>query len=1809
MNSLKSILTISIFYFFFNGCGTDNTVTIEDFFPQGKVDNLTTFTIEYSENLAPYDTLDKWLTEEFVIFEPKIAGRFKWTSGKTLIFSPDYPLEPIQSYKAKVTDKVLFKTNFSSDFDEYEFHTPDFDATKAEFFWTQIPNENYKISVKANIHFNYPVSPDALKQYLELRRDDKKVTNFKIMSDKPSDVIAINFGEIKQTDEEQELTVLIKEGLRSVIGKKPLQDEREFEQELPPITKLAITNVTSGYDGGTGWINVYTTQTVSEEKLKNYIKTEPKKEITFLVNENSFRIEGDFSETQTINLIIKKGLPGLFGGELEFDYEQEVTFVDLSPSINFADKRGLYLMRSGLRNLEVNSVNVPAAEVEVFQVFRNNLVYFLNQGTQWRYYYDDVSDYYHDYYEYSVNDYGNSLYKEKIDLSNRENWLEKFTINLDKALNPRFKGIFVINVRANEQRWINDSKIISMSDLGIIAKQSANQITVFINSISEAEPVADVEVSIISTNNQVILSGKTDNNGVITFENIKPQTEGFTTRLITAEKGDDFNFIDLRQTRIETSRFDVGGIYEYSTDYTAFIYSERNLYRPGDKVNISTIVRNDKIKIIKDIPVIIKVITPTGKTFSEFKKNLNNEGSFELSFELPDYTQTGEYVAEVYSGPNQLITSYRFSVEEFVPDKIRIMLKGDKEVAYPGDILSVDINSEFLFGAKASGLKYEGQFQYVHKNFYSKNYPDFDFTSSSIVNSNVQTKFRDGILDESGYAVIKDTVPGELSSKGVIEADAYVSVFDLTGRTVNRSVSFDIYPKKYFIGIKAPGYYFATNEKLNFNLVAVDEKDKPILDLKAKATLYRYQWQTVLKKDNYGKYYYASEKKELKEWERNVDISGGPKDFSFAVSNSGEYELRISKVLADNKVGDYQSKRFYAYGWGSTTASSFEVDKEGRVEIVADKKTYEPGEKAKVLFTTPFAGKMLITLERNGVYSHQYVDVQARSTEVELNLTEDYMPNVYVSATLFRKHNMMDTSPFLVGHGFASIKVEKKKNKLPLTITAPQKIKPNTKQEITIKTLPESNIYVTLAAVDEGILQIKNYETPDPYKYMYGKRTLRVESYDLYKLLLPEIVTLKSSVGGDGYDEELREISKRANPVTTKRFKLVSFWSGIKKTNSSGIVKVPLSIPQFNGDIRLMAVAYSDSRFGSAEEHMKVADDIIIEPEIPRFLSTNDSLVSTVTLINTTSSGKKVDISLKVEGPMQIISDKSQSVSIKPNSTSQVRFGIKTWNDIGAGKIILETGGASKVKEEIDIGVRPVSPLVVESGSGSIKAGENLNLKTPTDFLKGTQNVTLTISKFPAIKFGEHLKYLVGYPYGCIEQTVSKLFPQLYFEDLAKLVAPKLYKSNNPVYYVKEGIRKIESMQLYDGSMAYWQGWHETNWWGSVYAAHFLVEAQKAGFAVSDNVLKKLLSYIEKKNREGATYNYVTYTNNKRTLITTAYKEILYGLYVLALANKGDIATMNYYKSHPHLLATDSKYLLAGAYALMGKWNTYYEVVPSKFNPEKTDRQTGGCFDSEVRANAIMLNVLLEVEPSNSQIPYMIKHLSNLADKMYSTQERSFTFLALGKAAKITANTEMKVDVVVDGKTLGSFENKDITLTNAELNKGTITLKSSGKGEVYFFWNVEGIKTGKQVKEEDSFMQIRRTYYDYRTGATLSGNNFSQGQLIVCKITLAGSDRSAENIVITDLLPSCFEIENPRLSASTELRWTTKNPIIVQYLDIRDDRLLLFTNLDRNTTKEFYYMLRVVNKGKYTLPVIGAEAMYDREFHSYNGAGIVRVKE
>ena len=1659
----------------------------------------------------------------------------------------------------------------------------------------------------ANLLFNYEVAPEALAGALTATYEGKVHSSLSVTNDKPTNRLTVNLGEIQQTDETQQFELTLAKGLQAMNSDRGLPSNKTFKLALAPITRMEIVGATSSFSGDDAWIELLASQAADEKKLKGYIEVEPQvSSMTFVCSQNRIRIEGGFKPGSTYKVKVKAGLPGLFGGSLEEEYEQEVAVANLEPSLDFSDK-GMYLVRGGLHNLAYEAVNVEKAQLTVHEVFKNNLLFFFYQNYDYnRIYHDYHYDYGTNYY---VNYYGQRLYDEEVTFEANPNLRQRKTLNLDRVLDERFKGIFIAEVRSNQNYWLRDAKLICISDMGLITKKSGNEILVFVNSLKTAEPLANVEVKLISTNNQTLFSAKTGPDGIVRFEDTYESMEGFYPALITAEFGDDFNFLDLRSARVETSRYDVGGKSIPQSGFDCFIYGDRDLYRPGDKANISAILRTPELGMAGKIPVMLKVFNPRGELFQSFTQELDDQGAIEVEVPIPDFAQTGRYRVELMTGDEQYIQGYAFSVEDFVPDKIRVATQGNKEKFQPGEQLVVDIDAEYLFGAAAANHRYEMDVRLRHATFRSEKYKDYNFYVSQVYRNRLRTlenSFFEGALDEKGEAKQSFTLPSNIETAGYIKGTATTSVFDLTGRTVSQSVDFDMYPNSYYVGMKSDGYYYrGVNQDIGFSVVAVDKEDKDAKGVTVEVTLIRHVWKTVLSKSNRtGRYRYISERVEVKEWDKSVTINGKAEDVRFQVDKSGHYELR-----ANIKGNPFRVARsFYAYYRGKSRRGDFQIDKEGRVDIVLDKEKYAPGEKAHALFVTPFAGKMLVTVERDHIIEHRYVNVTGNSVELDLDLGKEHLPNAYVTATLFRPHTADDGSPFLVGHGFAPIIVEDANKKLAVEIKAPtQTVKPRTTQKITIKTQPEQDIRVTIAAVDEGILQIKGYKTPDPYASMYAKRSLQVESYDLYEYLLPEIVApnMSSPAGGD------EGLAKRQNPIKAKRFKLLSYWSGIKRTNANGEVTVDLKLPQFNGEVRIMAVAYKGDRFGSADMPMKVADDIVLQPSIPRVLSVGDTLVMPVSVMNTTSESGSAQIKLEVEGPIELISDRSRAVRLSANATETTYFTLIGKNEVGKGKITITSSGLDKVMEEIEIAVRPVSPYIRQGDGGNLQAGNEVSFSIPDNFVVGTQEASVSVNAFPAQGLGQHFRYLVRYPYGCLEQTTSKAFPQLYFNELAKQLAPDMYKSGNPIYFAQQGMVRIQDMMRYDGGFSYWPGYNgEVNWWSSVFATHFLVEAKKKGLNVNDKVLEKALDYLVRRAANRESVPYVTYDGSRRISRHIANKSAIYSLYVLALADRPEISFMNYYRARPQLLTGDTRYMLAGAFALAKDWAAFNDLVPSSFSMERTDRLTGGSFDSEIRANAIMLNVLLDVNPDHPQIPQIITYLGKNMDRIWSTQDRVWTFLGMGKAAQRAADSDVTVEMLVDGKVAHTFAPGSGSFAARAYAGKKITLRAKGQGSTYYSWDTEGIQVNGKVVEEDKNLQVRRQYYD-RFGTIKTDMNFKQGELIVCRIAVTGGPRSVDNVAISDLIPAGFEIENPRLRTSADLAWIDKklNRLRPQYMDIRDDRLLLFTAVAANQSAYFYYMLRVVNTGNYQLPAIGAEAMYDPDYRSYHGAGLVKVVE
>lgn len=1761
----------------------------------------------FNQDVISEDAVGDWDSIEYIKITPKVEGRFRWSATNELVFSPAQGFTPSTEYEAEFTKQVLKRATNKKLYlgDEYEsikFHTEYLMPQELSAFWAK-GNSGSGVVIRLGISFNYRVDPKQIKDLINIEIGGKKASFTLDNTDVSSEVfLTINgtpFGK-----EQSLINVKFSKGIQIAGGDYKTDKEFELAQVLPSRFELQITNVESGFKDNKGFVRVSTSQEIDPENLEKAYSFEPNIDAKAEVTENGLYITGEFVINNAYTLTLKKQfLKGAIGGVLKEDSRHEVYFGEMPPSIAFRNKKAIYLSKSGSKNIAVDIVNVPDVRVRVYKIYENNILSYMRGNRYNDYYYDDYYD--GNSYNYRLDNsgvYSSEVMDKEIKTANlpKVNGVTAFNLDLPKIDN--FKGIYLIQISSKTDYYLNATKLVSVSDIGLISKQSDKDLFVYANSILTAEPMGDVDLHIISANNQDVLQVKTNGDGIAIIKDFKEKLKHFNMAMVTAKKGEDFNYLLLSQTGVETSRFDVSGKRDHKTGLDAFIYGDRNIYRPGEKVYFNTIIRDKDWNPVADIPLKVKIIMPNGKEYAAIRKNTNSQGAVDGTFETSVSAVTGNYTIEVYNGNDVLLSSKSIGIEEFMPDRIKSTLTTNKPSYYLNDNITAQIEAVNYFGPPAANRNYEIEFSLSRKNFNPKGYSDYNFYIETKQSFN--RVLRTGKTDEAGRASEAIELANEYKDMGVLQASLYATVFDESGRPVNRNKRVDVFTQKTLFGIRLDDYYLGVNQPMQTQLVALDKDGKLVNNAKAEVEVVRFEWQNVLTR-SYSRYRYTSKRIEKTMTKKVVTFNNGKATFNFIPPVSGSYEIRIKRPGAERYVANW----FYAYRWGSTLNTSFDVNTEGTVDIVFDKEKYEVGDKAKILFKTPFVGKLLVTLERNGIYEHRVVKTDKKSAEITIDVKDEYLPNIYVSATLIKSLENSNI-PLMVAHGYGNLSVEKKSTILPVEIKAVTKSRSSTKQKITVKTKAEKNIEVTIAVVDEGILALKNFQTPDPHGHFYAKRALEVNSYDLYPYLFPEM-TSKSSSGGDGYDLE-----KRVNPLSNNRVKLVAFWSGILTTNSNGEATYEVDLPKFSGDLRIMAVAYKNKAFGSASANMKVADPLVVTSGLPRFFSPGDVIEMPVNISNTTAKDANAKVSVNVSGPVEVITTGNENVSVTANKENRVIFKLKAKAQIGEAKVKVAVSGLGETfTDETDITVRPSTSLLKTSVSGQMKAGESKTLEMNPDYIPSSIESKLVISKNPMAEFIDRFDYLIGYPHGCVEQTVSKAFPQLYFADFVKNSGSKTKiklrsdeNEMNPAYNVREAIRKLQGMQLYNGSMTYWAGSYYEHWWGSAYAAHFLLEAQKAGYDVDNNVLDKLLNYLNYKTNTKKIYSYRYYTGNSYVMKKYVAREVIYGLYVLSRAGRPNRSVMNYYKGNQKVLTNDSRYMLAAAYSLISDRASFNDLVPKQYYENDLSQSTGGSFYSPMRNLAISLHALVESDIEHPQIPTLAHNLSTQLRKSryVNTQELTFAFLALGKLAQNAGKANVSATVKVNGKVIGNFANKDLTIENDKLKGQNVTISSSGNGTLYYYYETEGLSATGQYVEEDNFLRVRKDFYN-RYGQRILGNTFKQNDLIVVRISIVSlQNMDIDNVVVTDMLPAGFEIENPRITEGRDFDWT-KHRAYPQHFDVRDDRINFYLN-PSNKERYLYYTVRAVTKGKYRMGPVSADAMYNGEYHSYNGAGEIVVE-
>jgi hypothetical protein len=601
---------------------------------------------------------------------------------------------------------------------------------------------------------------------------------------------------------------------------------------------------------------------------------------------------------------------------------------------------------------------------------------------------------------------------------------------------------------------------------------------------------------------------------------------------------------------------------------------------------------------------------------------------------------------------------------------------------------------------------------------------------------------------------------------------------------------------------------------------------------------------------------------------------------------------------------------------------------------------------------------------------------------------------------------------------------------------------------------------------------------------------------------------------------------------------------------------------------------------------------------LPRVISTGDDFIVPVTVLNDTGKDQAATVSIEVSNSFTVIGESSYSVEAKDKKESSVIFKLRAAQQPQKGTITIKaSAGNYSTSRTTELAVRPPAPLTILSGSGVLKAPGSQTIKAPAEWLKGTEKYSLVVSALPGVEFLGALKFLMQYPYGCIEQTTSSVYPLLYLKDVAAKTDPQKFSSEAIDNYINAGIEKILSMQTYSGGFSLWAGYNNPDKFGSVYATDYLVDAEKAGYGVPKLDKDAALDYLER---------VLSGEEKENPLELKAY-----ACYVLVKAGRPKQSWVRKLQERKDDLPGYARFYLAAALMTMNDKQGVSEILGEGIADEKIERNTGDDFNSYVKTNGLALSMYMDIEPENPIVPTLVKRLKGAMKNgnWGTTQDNAAALIGLGKYIRYlnTQDTDYQGSVTLDKNVVAQFDStKTLELKDIDFGAKDLELSAQGKGSVYYYWSSEGVPLSGKIEEKDKGIKIRRSWLT-REGKAVSLDKISQGETIVVDLTIQ-ADAAYKNVIVEDLLPACFEIENPRIATSEKVDWMTKDNFDPDHIDVRDDRLLLFTNLPSTDVIHFRYVVRAVTKGKFALPAVSASCMYDPSIASASGQGNIEVK-
>jgi alpha-2-macroglobulin len=1339
----------------------------------------------------------------------------------------------------------------------------------------------------------------------------------------------------------------------------------------------------------------------------------------------------------------------------------------------------------------------------------------------------------------------------------------------------------------NGSRWIRRN--VFASNLGIIAKGISDKtLKVAVTDIRSTEPLSGVKVEVYDYQQQKIIETTTNSDG---FADIKLEEKPF---LLIAKKGNEKGYLRLDDgSSLSISMFDVTG-NEVQKGIKGFIYGERGVWRPGDTLFLTFILEDKKDVLPAGHPVSFELVNPQGQVVTTMVKTKGLNGFYDFTTKTDPDAPTGIWSINVQVGGSKFRKNIR--IETVKPNRLKISLDyGVSVISADNSNLQGNLNVKWLHGAVTKNLKANVTVTLNSIQTKFKNYEGFNFDDNSKMFYAEEQVVFDDRVNIAGEAKVKADLGSYTQAPGMLKANFMVRAFEEGGEFSTDFFSIPYAPYKNFIGIKLPktgnyGEMLVTDSTYTVIIAAVDKNGTPVSASGLIVSLYkvRWRWWWEVSNENFGNYVGYNSEDLISSKKVDVMNGQGTYDFKIAYPDWGRFMIRVVDPVGGHSV----TQVFYA-DWPSWVSRDKRKQPEGAkiLSFSADKETYKVGETATITIPTSGEGRALVSIETGSeILDAHWVlpEKDQKETRVSFKITEQMCPNIYIHVTYIQPHAQTANDLPIRLYGIVPVNVEDPGTIIKPVIVMKSELSPEKEFTISVSEEKSRPMTYTLALVDDGLLDLTRFKTPDPWSVFYAKEALGVKTWDLFDLILGAYggkMEKLFAIGGDaGSIVKPNEKANRFKPV-------VMFLGPFELKGGSQTHK--LKMPRYIGSVRAMVIAGNDGAYGFAEKTVPVKNPLMILGTLPRVLGPGETVSLPVTVFAMDKKVKNVKVEIKSNNLLKVIGESTKQIEFTTTGDEIINFELSAAENIGVGKVsIIANSGDEKATYDIELDVRTPNPPVTKYLEKIIQPGEVWSTEYLPVGMAGTNEGNLEVSNIPPIDFGRRLKELIGYPYGCSEQMTSSVFPQLFLQNVMELDdVLKDYTSKN----IKEGIRKIGFMQLSNGGFRYWPDAVAANDWVTSYAGHFMLEAEAKGYSLPSGYKDKWIKYQENAARswkQNASKFYDYYYHHH---LTQAYR-----LYTLALANAPDLSSMNRLRELPGLTPL-AKWQLAGAYALAGQMEVAKELITNLETEVVSYGLMNDTYGSDLRDKAIILETLVLMGEKEKAAPLVIDISKKISGQYwYSTQTTAFCLMSLAQFAGTTnlVGNELKFDYNFDNNGTQT-KRTQLPLSQVKLDikgkeKGTITVKNNGQSIIYAKIALTGLPVAGQESYAENKLKMKVSYKTLE-GKEIQPDKISQGTDFIAEVEISnpGIYGYYKEMALTQILPSGWEIINTRIADVTSANEASKP----DYRDIRDDRVNTFFGIG-NQFKKFTIVLNAAYLGRYYLPAVKCEAMYDNSINA-----------